>query len=181
MISYPALCYRYLYGITSYVDAEIKHENKLRWLQYQILRHSIKTNYMVNKALPHVSPLCAYCGDETGELEHTLHLFWTCRHTQKFWTDLTDLSFDIGTFLPMERIKILFGIHNDPPDSVNNFIILTAKHDIWANKFKTPHTPLSLVAFKKLLKLRVGEKQKVAEFLNKQDDLDRWNNLLLVL
>ena len=45
-----------------YLVANLKYENKIKWLQYNIVRHSLKTNYIVNHFKPTVSPLCYYCG-----------------------------------------------------------------------------------------------------------------------
>ena len=78
--------------------SDLKYENKLRWLQYQIVRNSLKTNYIVNKAIPTVSPLCHYCGTETFELETTLHLFWLCGCVMDFWQELTDFFYRLQYF-----------------------------------------------------------------------------------
>ena len=94
---------------------------------------------------------------------------------------MIDFCFDILIYIPFERNAILFGIHNESPDSVNNLILLVAKHYIWANKFKEPHTPLNINAFKNYLIQKIEERKKVAEFLNKFDDVDEWNSLLLLL
>ena len=161
--------------------SDIKFENGLRWLQYQIVRNCLQTNYIVNKSKPQVSPLCSYCGNETGELERVFHLFWLCNHVKQFWSDLTDLCIEIGTYLPLERNKIIFGLHDEPPDSENNFIILNAKHYIWANKFRVPHTPLCINAFKNIIKFKIDERMNVAKFLKDAVTVERWNNVLLLL
>ena len=40
--------------------ASVKYENKIKWLQYQINRNSLFTNYKVNKFRPDISPLCVF-------------------------------------------------------------------------------------------------------------------------
>ena len=102
---------------------DLKHENRLRWFQYQIVRHCLQTNHVVNKQKPYVSPLCSYCGTGTGEREKIEHLFWSCAHVHNFWVELTDFFFDHSIFIPLEKRKIIFGINNEPPDSINNYII----------------------------------------------------------
>ena len=42
------------------LTANIRHENRLRWFQYQINRNSLFTNYRINKFKNHISPLCSF-------------------------------------------------------------------------------------------------------------------------
>ena len=114
---------------------------------------------MVNKFKNHVSPNCKYCN---SELETILHL---CDRVNRFWDGLTDFFIDNNIFIPLERNKILFGIHNEPPDSVSNFVILCAKQYIWNNKFFEPLAPLSLGAFINILITKVHERKNVSEML----------------
>ena len=50
------------WGKTYSLTAGIQNENKIKWLQYQIVRNSLFTNYKVNKIKPHISPFCTFCG-----------------------------------------------------------------------------------------------------------------------
>ena len=160
---------------------DLKYENKLWWFQYQIVRNVLQTNYIVNKMKPNVSPLCYFCGPETNEIETTLHLLWTCVCVRDFWQDLTDFTFEVGIFLPFERNKIFFGIHNEPPDSVNNIIILTAKYYIWSTKFRETRTHLSLNAFLNILKFKINEIINMAKVIKDDAKIEEWNNVLLLL
>ena len=56
--------------------ANLRFENKMKWLQFQINRGSLKTNYIVSHFLQCVSPLCHYCQEENERIEH---LFYSCR------------------------------------------------------------------------------------------------------
>ena len=161
--------------------AGLKHENKLRWFQYQIVRNVLKTNYIVNKMIPHVSHLCYFCGPETNEPETTLHLFWACGCVRDFWQELTDFTLANGIFLPFERNKIIFGIHNEPPNSVNNIIMLSAKYYIWSTKFRETRTHLSLNAFLNILKCRINDIINMAKVIKDDALLEEWNNVLLLL
>ena len=58
--------------------AEIKNDNRLKWLQFQIHRNILYTNYRVNKYDRQVSPYCTFCLQEdasTTNLEGISHLF----------------------------------------------------------------------------------------------------------
>ena len=156
----------------------LKYENQLKWLQYQIARGSLKVNHVVNKFKNHVSPLCTYCGNHP---ETVPHLFWTCEKVYQFWDGLTDFLIDNGIFIPFKRNKILFGIHKEPSDSVNNFIILCAKQYIWKNKFRDTPTPLTLAAFINMLIVRCTERKNMADMLKDFEQAQEWSDLLLLL
>ena len=66
--------------------ASIKHENKIKWLQFQINRNCLFTNYKVNKFKPHISPDCSYCSHQENNANSELvsHLFWGCDFVLKF-------------------------------------------------------------------------------------------------
>ena len=160
------------------LTATLKFENKIKWLQYQIVRGSLKTNNTVNHILPHVSPLCKYC---TTENERIVHLFWTCGVVRQFWEDLCLRLQNANIFIPVERNKVLFGIHDEKPDSTTNYILLAAKQYIWVNKFKTPFSPLSTNAFVGILKSKVKEMENIAHLFNNIDEQFRWNTIYLSL
>ena len=86
---------------------------------------------------------------------------------------LTDFFVGHGIMVP------IFGLHNESANSVCNFIILNAKQYIWSNKFKEPHTPLSVNAFLNILKLRVIDCKNVDEILKNDAKIEEWNNVLL--
>ena len=113
--------------------------------------------------------------------EKILHLYWSCNLVNNFWNELTDFFISNNIFIPFERNKILFGLHKEPPDSLCNFIILCAKQYIWNNKFREPHTPLSLIAFLNVLKVKCIEQKNVAAMLKDFEQLDNWNTLLLII
>ena len=112
--------------------SQLKWDNKMKWLQYNIIRSCLKTNNTVNHFMPNVSPLCTYCGLEP---ERILHLFVTCERVKNFWQEVHDFFIQLNFFVPLDRSKILFGIHHKPPDSTVNYILLAGKQYIWRNKF----------------------------------------------
>ena len=70
--------------------ASINFDNQLRWLQFQIVRNSLQTNYIVSHFKPNVSPTCSYCRNldnlerNLNNLEKISHLFWTCVSVSEF-------------------------------------------------------------------------------------------------
>ena len=50
-------------------------DNKIKWLQYQIVRNSLKTNYIVSRLKSNVASSCSYCLEADELLSH---LFWSC-------------------------------------------------------------------------------------------------------
>ena len=57
--------------------SQISIDNKLKWLQYQILRNSLQTNHIVSHLITSVSSQCQYCNRS--------HLFWSCEVVQSFF------------------------------------------------------------------------------------------------
>ena len=73
--------------------AEIKNNNRLKWLQFQINRNSLYTNYKVHKFNPQVSPFCTFCvqrNEENPGLELVSHLFESCKYVRDLWTCVGD-------------------------------------------------------------------------------------------
>lgn len=60
--TYGVLFWDKSYNLTS----TIKNENKMKWLQYQINRNSLFTNYKVNKFKNQISPNCSLCSHVEG-------------------------------------------------------------------------------------------------------------------
>ena len=146
--------------------------------EYNITRSSLKTNYVVHFMKPNVQPQCTYCGND---LERILHLFFLCPVVRQFWDEMSDFFWQMGIYIQVEKKYIIFGILNADPNSIENYIILAAKHYIWTNKFREPMAPVSLGIFRRVLKKRISELEGVAAVLKNNDIYDRWNTVLLLL
>ena len=161
------------------LTAGIKFGNKLKYLQFQINRNSLYTNYKVNKFKPYISPSCSYCSidPEATILESELvsHLFWSCVHVRGFWQVLHDWLATLDTHLPLEKLKILFGLHEEPASSVLNFIILNAKQFIWRTKFGTK--TLDISRFQKYLYSKLTDLRNALMFRETLYEFDIWNNI----
>lgn len=94
-----------------------------------------------------MSDQCDFCG---LHIENALTLFTACYWTKKFWYDIKLFLLEFSHPLPISRLQILFGVHDEPCDSVSNTAILLGKRVIWASKFKKVKP--NLTYFKKSLK-----------------------------
>ena len=72
-------------------------------------------------------------------------------------------------------------MHDETPNSINNYVILAAKQYIWTNKFKVPNRNLSVPAFINILKYKIEGQKQAALLLNKLNDYDGWNVIQLLL
>ena len=105
-------------------------DNKLKWLQYQINRGTLKTNHIVSKFKPEVSNTCTFCNDEP---ETILHLMWDCTLSNSF---ILQLLSHFNSFWPnipinVSKIKFIFGDTNLDPAVPFNFLTLHLKRYIW--------------------------------------------------
>ena len=129
------------------LHAKIKSNNQFKWLQCQILRHSLYTNNRVSKFKPEVSEMCSLC---FTHVENPLTLFWECQTTRNFWSQVRTFLADHTFQLPDSRLSILFGFSREPWDSVSNTIVMIGKQVIWQSKVKKQRP--NLLQFKGLLK-----------------------------
>ena len=157
------------------LTAEIKNENRLKWLQYQIAINSLFTNYKVSKFNPNVSPFCPNCNC----IENTSHLMWGCDQVLELWQQIRTFLGNFQINLDISVKNVLFGNHKEPIDSVTNFTILVTKGYIWKTKFDK--SPISFIAFKKYLKYKLEDLKDSYEYLDKLILFDQWNNLFASL
>ena len=104
-----------------------------------------------------------------------------CRVVHRFWMDIYEFFLDQLVDIPIDVKTILFGIHKKPVNSVENFIILAVKQYIWNNKFRDPRTPLSMAAFKNILKSKIEEYKEIAILLNDDEIFEKWNIVYWIL
>ena len=169
-----------VYGVdfwakTYFLAANIKFENRIKWLQFQINRNSLFTNYKVNKFKPNISPLCTFCGHQENfpRFELVSHLFYDCDYILNLWQNIRNWLATLGTIIPLERAKLLFGVHNEQSNSVINYIILSAKSYIWKAKFTTKN--LALIDFQKFLYHKLSEIKNIFNLMGKENEFESWN------
>ena len=159
------------------LTAEIRFENKIKWLQYQVVRNSLFTNYKVNKFKPHISPLCTYCSHTENPPKNELvsHIFWDCRYINNFWLELVDWLGTLGFHLNMNRNTALFGLHEKSITACENYIILVSKYFIWKAKFTSKEVSLNL--FKKYLFNKLSDQKNALTYSNKIECFSQWNEI----
>lgn len=62
----------------------ILFNNRIKWFHYQIIRGSLKTNYIVSK-FTDISPLGTFCNQDDEKIEH---LLWECNFSRDFYTNV---------------------------------------------------------------------------------------------
>ena len=148
----------------------------MKWLQYQINRNSLFTNYKVNKFKSHISPNCSFCSHIEGvsHLELVSHLFWECDFALKLWLEVKNwLQTNFNVCIPLDRKILLFGFHDQPSGSVNNFIILSVKYFIWKAKFQS--SELCFLAFQKFLKFKLEDLKNAYVYEGKDHQFQPWS------
>ena len=106
--------------------------NKMKWINIQILRFILPTNYTVNKYKPNQDPRCSFC---TTHLERLPDLIWSCQEVRGFWNMVGNV---IAFYFPqfkMGRKEAIFGDINTKGDSVINTLLLLSKQFLWQQKF----------------------------------------------
>ena len=129
--------------------ARIKFDNNLKWLQFQITRNSLQTNFIVSHFKNNVTAICSYCKnpDSLGKISH---LFWSCPEVQHFVDEVSDYLKSIDIMFHPTKKEFLFGYYDIDSFMPKNYISLVMKKYIWLTKFRNPN--LSLVGFRSLLK-----------------------------
>ena len=158
------------YNLTS----AIKNENKIKWLQFQINRNSLFTNYRVNKFKPNISPNCTFCSIGEGVTqthpELVSHLFFDCDFVLKLWIEVKNWLRTINIDIPLDRKVLLFGCHDQLSNSVPNYILLCVKYFIWKSKFQSQELYLS--AFQKYLKFKLDDLKNAYLYEQKEEKFD---------
>ena len=88
--------------------SNIDFDNKLKWLQYQIVRNSLQTNFIVSKFKPNISQLCSFCL-HIDSLELISHLFWLCPYIQNFIGNVINFLNNHGLDYEPTKEQFLFG------------------------------------------------------------------------
>ena len=104
----------------------------MKWINLQIFRFILSTNYTVNKYKQTQDPGCSFC---PNHLELLPFLMWSCPEVRDFWTMVENI---LGAYYPQFKLgkkEAIFGDINTSPDSAINTMLLLAKQFIWRQKF----------------------------------------------
>ena len=114
--------------------ANIKYDNKIKWNQYQTLRHSLKTYSIVAHFDTNVTNQCPFC--KNPNLSDTIsHTYYTCIIVTKLWKELKNYIGDLWGDNQINKCNILFGIKDENANSTLNCTILSTKQYIWKCRF----------------------------------------------
>ena len=158
--------------------ASIDFDNQLKWLQFQIIRNSLQTNYIVSHFKPNVSPICKYC-ENPAFVENVSHLFWFCPKVSDFLIDIFAFVCSTGLVYTPTREQFIFGYHNQSFFQPKNYITLVVKKYIWKTKFKSVN--LTMVGFKSLLKSYICDLKFIFELKNTPERFNEWNTIYNLL
>ena len=156
--------------------ASIDFDNPLKWLQYQIIRNSLQTNYIVSHFMPNISPICSFCNLQTS-FEKISHIFWFCTKVMSLLQELFALISSTGLPFSPTKEQFIFGYHDKGFYQPENFISLVTKKYIWANKFKDAN--LLMTGLRNLLKMYVSDLKSIFVLKCKPEMFnDQWNTIL---
>ena len=106
--------------------------NKMKWINLQIYRFILPTNYTVSKYLPTQDPGCSFC---SSHLERLPEMLWSCPVVRDFWVMVGNTLNIYYPQFKLGRKEAIFGDINSGGDSVINTVLLISKQFIWRQKF----------------------------------------------
>ena len=151
----------------------INFDNKLKWLQFQIIRNSLQTNYIVSHFKRTVSKKCQYCS-QSDEL--VSHLFWTCHVVNSFLNEIFTFFAEINFEYTPSKAQMIFGFHELPFSHPKNYISLIIKRYVWITKFKS--CQLIMSGFKGLLKSYIIDLKYIYNMRGVPQQFNEWNTNL---
>ena len=102
-------------------------------------------------------------------------IFIECDFVLKLWQDVRGWLASFNINLPLNRTQLLFGIHEQSSNSVENFIIFFTKYYIWKTKFTTK--TLLVDSFKHFLKYKLDDLKDACVFENREDKFRMWKKI----
>ena len=106
----------------------------MKWLNLQIFRFILPTNYTVNKYKPTQDPGCSFCHNH---LERLPELFWSCSVVRDFWTMVGNVLKNYFPEFNLGKKEAIFGDINSKGNSIINTVLIMAKQFIWRQKFSS--------------------------------------------
>ena len=151
---------------------EIFLDNKLKWLQFQIIRNSLQTNFIVSHFKANVTNKCQYCL-EWDEL--ISHLFGTCRIVKTFFDQLIVYFSGLNIDFAANKVQILFGFQDKDITHPKNLFLLIFKRYVWITKFRDCN--LNIIGFKSLFKTYVVDLKYILSIKKEHDKFEEWNTI----
>ena len=106
--------------------------NKHIWMQIQINKHLLPTNYSVSQYDGRTSPACSFC---SAHFEKLHFLFWRCGVVEEFWCMISNLIVNFFPDFKLGHKEAIFGESKSLGSSPTNTILVIARYYIWRQKF----------------------------------------------
>ena len=131
---------------------QIFFNNRLKWLQYQIIRGTLKTNRIISKFAQGVTNNCTFCNLQN---ESIIHLFWECQIVQNFIRNISQyfLVHD-NRFYFQHSLKTFIFNSTGPIVSPINIAALYMKQFIWISRCR--NKPLNETHFETFFQNELG-------------------------
>ena len=152
--------------------SSITFNNNLKWLQFQVVRNSLQTNYIVSHFIRNVSPLCKFC---TLLDEKISHLFWSCNVVHSFLLSTFEYIRSTGLEYAPNKTQFLFGFVDLKFEHPKNYLTLLIKKYVWQSKFK--NAKLTIDGLKSYLVLCLNDLSMIYNVKEKPTNFHVWNNL----
>ena len=101
------------------LNASISFNNNIKWLQFQIIRNSLQTNYIVSHFIRTVSHLCKYCNNFSEKISH---LYWDCVYVKTFLNETFQYISSTGLLFDPTKTEFIFGNHKVPFYHSTNYL-----------------------------------------------------------
>ena len=148
--------------------------NKMKWVQLQINRYLLPTNYTVNKYKPSQDPRCTFCSNHTEMLPT---LLWVCPVVQGFWEMVGNILTHYFPQFQLGRKEAIFGHVNSKQDSVLDTILLLSKQFLLKQKFTSKI--LDDVMYINFMRQELSQMTNIMQIRGKMSDfLKNWDSIL---
>ena len=139
-----ALQGNYFWNICYLMNKSIFFDNRLKWLNYQIIRGTLKTNRIICKFVPGITAQCTFCN---AEVETISHLFYNCPVVSQFSNRLYMFFENLWPEINARPClkNFVFGNRNLDFCKPENLLCLYVKQYIWITRCKKKN--LNLNAF----------------------------------
>lgn len=136
-------------------------EVKMKDFQYKLTNKILATKSFLHRINRINDNLCEYCHRES---ETIFHLFIQCENVKRFWAELNEWFRESTNLeLNLEAKSILFSWQDK--HQLRNFIYVSAKYYIYANKFSGK--ALNLDVYKAILRKKFQDERYSAHINNK--------------
>ena len=113
-------------------NININFDNRIKWINYQIVRGCLKVNRIISRFKP-IQPTCTFCSQN---IEDITHLFWECNLVQEFRRYVMNHYNSWPGIRIVTKKECIFGVKTEKTTSPLNLLLFYIKHFIWVNRCK---------------------------------------------